>query len=124
LQDSAPISSNTSARFVPPQMDRRCPRRVASVSAPLLNIAEQRRIFEKFYRVALKENKAISGMRLGLTLVAIAEAHGGTVDVGSIPGKGSTFSKLIPRTRHETALLEEKRHSTAMEQRRDRTHLL
>jgi signal transduction histidine kinase len=58
---------------------------------------EQRRIFEKFYRVPSKENRAISGTGLGLALVAhIAEAHGGTVDVDSTPGKGSTFSIRLP----------------------------
>jgi signal transduction histidine kinase len=58
---------------------------------------EQRRIFEKFYRVPSKENRSISGTGLGLSLVAhIAEAHGGAVDVESSPGQGSTFSIKIP----------------------------
>jgi signal transduction histidine kinase len=61
--------------------------------------AEQRRIFEKFYRVPSKENKAISGTGLGLALVThIAEAHGGTVEVDSTPGEGSTFSIRLPLT--------------------------
>jgi signal transduction histidine kinase/tetratricopeptide (TPR) repeat protein len=58
---------------------------------------EQRRIFEKFYRVPSKENRAISGTGLGLSLVAhIAEAHGGGVEVQSRPGEGSTFSIRLP----------------------------
>jgi anti-sigma regulatory factor (Ser/Thr protein kinase) len=58
---------------------------------------EQRHIFEKFYRVPTNENKTISGTGLGLALVAhIAEAHGGSVDVNSKPGEGSTFSIRIP----------------------------
>ena len=58
---------------------------------------EQRRIFEKFYRVPSKENRSISGTGLGLSLVAhIAEGHGGAVDVKSTPGEGSTFSIKIP----------------------------
>jgi signal transduction histidine kinase len=58
---------------------------------------QQRRIFEKFYRVPTKENKAISGTGLGLALVAhIAEAHRGSVEVESTPGAGSTFSIRIP----------------------------
>lgn len=58
---------------------------------------QQRRIFEKYYRVPTKENKAISGTGLGLALVThIAEAHGGSVEVESRPGDGSTFSIRIP----------------------------
>ena len=58
---------------------------------------EQRRIFEKFYRVETKENRAISGTGLGLALVAhVAAAHGGSVEVQSKPGEGSTFSIRLP----------------------------
>src|SRR5262249_42698674 len=58
---------------------------------------EQPRIFERFYRVPIPENRAISGTGLGLSLVAhIVEAHGGSVHVRSTPGMGSTFSMRIP----------------------------
>jgi signal transduction histidine kinase len=58
---------------------------------------EQSRIFERFYRARVPENRVISGTGLGLALVAhIAEAHGGSVQVESNPGKGSTFSIRIP----------------------------
>jgi hypothetical protein len=58
---------------------------------------QQKRIFEKFYRVPTPENHAISGTGLGLALVAhIAEAHGGSVEVDSALGKGSTFSIRLP----------------------------
>jgi len=59
--------------------------------------AEQSRIFEKFYRVPSVENEAISGTGLGLALVFhIAAAHGGTAEVESVPGSGSTFSLILP----------------------------
>ena len=59
--------------------------------------SEQSRIFEKFYRVPSAENHAIAGTGLGLALVShIATAHGGTVDVESEPGQGSTFSLSLP----------------------------
>ncbi len=58
---------------------------------------EQKRVFQRFYRVATPENRAISGTGLGLSLVAhIAEAHGGSVEVQSSPGEGSTFSIRLP----------------------------
>jgi len=55
------------------------------------------RIFEKFYRAPTRENQSLPGTGLGLSLVAhIAKAHGGSVRVESAPGKGSTFSILLP----------------------------
>jgi signal transduction histidine kinase len=60
-------------------------------------VAEQTRIFEKFYRAATPENEHIPGTGLGLALVAqIIKAHGGEVRVRSAPGEGSTFSLLLP----------------------------
>jgi signal transduction histidine kinase len=58
---------------------------------------EQKRIFEKFYRVPMPENERIVGTGLGLTLVShIVKAHGGNIGVESAPGKGSTFSIYLP----------------------------
>jgi signal transduction histidine kinase len=58
---------------------------------------DQGRLFEKFYRVPTRENRSLPGTGLGLSLVAhIAKAHGGSVSVESAPGKGSTFSILLP----------------------------
>ena len=58
---------------------------------------EQHKIFDKFYRVCdplCHENK---GSGLGLSLVRhIAQAHGGEIFVESAPGKGSTFSIVLP----------------------------
>jgi signal transduction histidine kinase len=55
--------------------------------------AEQKRIFENFYRVRSSENDRITGSGLGLALVDhVIKAHGGEIRVESTPGKGSTFS--------------------------------
>jgi len=59
--------------------------------------AEQRKIFEKFYRGEASLVHETKGSGLGLSLVEhIMEAHGGTVDVESTPGKGSTFTLVVP----------------------------
>jgi hypothetical protein len=58
---------------------------------------DQDRIFEKFYRVPAPEGRSLPGTGLGLSLVAhIAKAHRGSVKVESAPGKGSTFSIILP----------------------------
>jgi len=58
---------------------------------------EQKRIFEKFYRVETSVVHTTKGSGLGLALVQhIAEAHGGQVEVVSAPGEGSTFTMSLP----------------------------
>lgn len=58
---------------------------------------EHSKIFEKFYRVCDPLVHNTKGSGLGLCLVRhIAHAHGGNVEVESVPGKGSKFSLLLP----------------------------
>jgi len=58
---------------------------------------EQARIFEKFYRVPLADQRHVPGTGLGLALVdQIVKAHRGRVAVESRLGHGSTFSILLP----------------------------
>ena len=55
--------------------------------------ADQERVFERFFRAA-EQGK---GAGLGLYMArAIAEAHGGRIDLASQPGRGSTFSVWLP----------------------------
>jgi signal transduction histidine kinase len=59
--------------------------------------AEQKKIFEKFYRAEDSLVHATKGSGLGLPLVQhIMEAHGGSVEVESAPRKGSTFTLRLP----------------------------
>jgi signal transduction histidine kinase len=62
-----------------------------------IDTAQQKRIFEKFYRVPSEENDRIGGTGLGLALIFhIVKAHDGYVELQSLLGKGSTFSIHLP----------------------------
>jgi signal transduction histidine kinase len=55
------------------------------------------RVFDKYVRIANPETASVRGLGLGLSLVrALAEAHGGRIEVSSQPGKGSCFRLLLP----------------------------
>jgi two-component system phosphate regulon sensor histidine kinase PhoR len=56
------------------------------------------RIFERFYTVDAARSRELGGTGLGLSIVRhIVQAHGGTVSVQSIQGKGSTFSFTLKK---------------------------
>ena len=71
--------------------------------------ADQARLFERFFRAETATERHIPGTGLGLYIAcAIAEAHGGTIDVESRPGEGTTFCielPLVPVRRAATAEL-------------------
>ncbi|MDX6517519.1 MAG: hypothetical protein QOF50_365 [Gaiellaceae bacterium] len=59
--------------------------------------ADQEHVFERFYRSADANDQAIQGPGLGLAIVsAIVQAHGGSINVESELGVGTTFTVVLP----------------------------
>ena len=62
-------------------------------------VAEQPRVFERFFRGEQALNLGVPGTGLGLSIVAhLVELHGGTIELESdgVPGQGTRFSFTLP----------------------------
>ena len=71
-----------------------------SDNGPGIARADQKRIFDKFYRAKDPLDRTIEGSGLGLSMVKhIAKAHGGKVSVASQPGQGAAFTLALPAER-------------------------
>ena len=71
---------------------------VVSDEGPGINDEDLPHIFDRFYRSS--EARTLPGSGLGLSIVKrAAERHGGTVDVASPPGAGTTFTLELPEAK-------------------------
>jgi signal transduction histidine kinase len=54
-------------------------------------------VFDRFYKVDAARTNGASGSGLGLSIAkAVVEAHQGTIQVASVPGR-TTFTIVLPR---------------------------
>jgi signal transduction histidine kinase len=63
-------------------------------------VGDQEHLFDRFFRTQAAEENAIQGSGLGLAISqAIAQAHGGLIDVSSKENAGTIFRLVFPATR-------------------------
>jgi signal transduction histidine kinase len=64
---------------------------------PGIAVEDQPRLFERFFTVAGRAGRGGAGAGLGLPIaMGVALAHGGTIDVETTVGRGSTFTLRVP----------------------------
>ncbi len=67
-----------------------------------MNRKQRKKIFRKFYRINTGEAHAAEGLGIGLSFVKmIVDAHKGSIDVQSEPGKGSCFTITLPLAKNK-----------------------
>ncbi len=77
---------------------------VVSVSDTGIGIEEEeiKKVFDAFHQVDASTTRRYEGTGLGLALVKkLLEIQGGSIDVSSAPGKGSTFTIKLPFVKFE-----------------------
>ncbi|MEO0557590.1 MAG: ATP-binding protein [Bacteroidota bacterium] len=66
-------------------------------TGPGLQPDQAARVFDRFYQADTSTTRRQPGTGIGLALVReIAEGHGGTISVESVPGEGATFTLSLP----------------------------
>ena len=68
-------------------------------SGPGIPESDQQRVFERFYRVDQARSTDTGGTGLGLAIARWAvEASGGRIELESVPGQGTLFRVVLPRS--------------------------
>jgi PAS domain S-box-containing protein len=77
----------------------------------------QERIFSKFFQIDSSLTRRYEGTGIGLSIAkSIAEAHGGRIELESLPGKGSTFTLVLPQAAFASRISPE--HAAVLQDRR------
>ena len=98
LVDNA-VKYNREGGAVTVRLARRGGEAVIEVADTGIGIPEdlRERVFERFYRVDKGRAREEGGTGLGLAIVKhVAQRHGGTIELESAPGRGSTFRVRLP----------------------------
>lgn len=70
---------------------------VVSDSGPGIERAHLPRLFDRFYRIDQARSRVVEGTGLGLPIArALVEAHGGSIDLTSTVGEGTTVTISLP----------------------------
>jgi two-component system OmpR family sensor kinase len=70
---------------------------VVADEGPGISQADQARVFERFWRADPSRVRRTGGTGLGLAIVnSLVQAHGGTVELDSAPGRGARFTVRLP----------------------------
>ena len=86
-----------------PRRRARRPAGGAATPASASPTGEQGKLFTRFFRASTAQRNAVPGVGLGLAITkAITTAHGGTLDLVSAEGEGTTFTLTLPAP-HDTA---------------------
>ena len=75
-----------------------------------IEASEKERVFERFYQTdnPINRDPATTGTGIGLFMASnIVSLHGGTIELDSTPGKGSTFTVCLPAKESETVQAKE-----------------
>jgi two-component system sensor histidine kinase BaeS len=67
-----------------------------------ISFEDQPKVFERFWRSDRSRSRATGGAGIGLAVVReLVEAHDGTVELNSTPGRGTLFRVTLPALRRE-----------------------
>ena len=70
-----------------------------------MSAEEQAQLFARFYRARNRTTEEVGGTGLGLAISkSLAELQGGSIEVSSAPGQGSTFRVVLPTLPAQPAL--------------------
>ena len=85
-----------------------------SDNGPGLGEEELGHVFDRFWRAESGETQAVGGTGLGLAIAkSLVELHGGAISARSEPGKGATFTFVLPTAKKGTKSRRPARAATA-----------